>query len=147
MSTISHKVNQLIHNMTKSRPVLTADLFDQALSSASLTDEEEELIEFVRYTGVIDELILRKGLSLPAKPPALCRLSSICDKIGTTIPDHFGAVMQWSAEQNEDNIAWKGNLICNIAYNSDGIELSPNAGTTLYYTYVVHQELFIGLGF
>ena len=66
---------------------------------------------------------------------------------GATIPDHFGAVMKWSAEQNEDNIAWKGNLICNIAYNSDGIELSPNAGTTLYYTYVVHQELFIGLGF
>lgn len=71
--------------MTKARPVLTADLFDQALSSASLTDDEEELIEFVRYTGVIDELILRKGLSLAAKPPALCRLSNICDKIGATI--------------------------------------------------------------
>ena len=82
MSTISRKTNYSIHNMTKSRPVLTADLNDQALSSASLTDEEEELIEFVRYTGVIDELILRKGLCLPAKPPALCRLSNICDKIG-----------------------------------------------------------------
>ena len=75
--------------MIKSRPVLTADLFDQAVSNASLTDEEKALIEFVRYTGVIDELILRKGLSLPAKPPALCRLSNICEKIGATIPDHF----------------------------------------------------------
>ena len=109
--------------------------------------EEEAFIEFVRYTGVIDELILRKGLSLSAKPPALCRLSDICEKIGAVIPDHFSAAMKWSAEQNEDKIAWKGNLICNIAFNGDGIELSPNAGTTLYYTYVVHQELFIGLGF
>jgi hypothetical protein len=92
-------------------------------------------------------LVLRKGLSLPAKPPALCRLSDICEKIGTIIPDHFNAVMKWSAEQSEDKIAWKGNLICNIAFNGDGIELSPNAGTTLYYTYVVHQELFIGLSF
>ena len=133
--------------MNKPRPVLTADLFDQALSNASLTDEEEAFIDFIRYTGVIDELILRKGLSLAAKPPALCKLSDICEKIGSIIPDHFNAVMEWSAEQNEDKIAWKGNLICNLAFNSDGIELSPNAGTTLYYTYVVHQELFIGLGF
>ena len=133
--------------MIKPRPILTSDLFDQALSNASLKEEEEALIEFVRYTGVIDELILRKGLSLPAKPPALCRLSDICEKIGAAIPDHFNAVMDWSAKQSEDNIAWKGNLICNIAFNGDGIELSPNAGTTLYYTYVVHQELFIGLGF
>ncbi len=133
--------------MNKPRPILSADLFDHALSNSSLTAEEEAFIEFVRYTGVIDELILRKGLSLPAKPPALCRLSDICEKIGTAIPDHFSAAMKWSAEQSEDKIAWKGNLICNIAYNGDGIELSPNAGTTLYYTYVVHQELFIGLGF
>ena len=133
--------------MNKSRPILTANLFDQALSNASLTDEEEAFIDFIRYTGLIDELILRKGLSLPAKPPALCRLSDICEKIGTVIPDHFNAVMEWSAEQSEDKIAWKGNLICNIAFNGDGIELSPNAGTTLYYTYVVHQELFNGLGF
>ena len=133
--------------MIKSRPVLTSNLFDQAISDASLTEEEEALIEFVRYTGVIDELILRKGLSLPAKPPALCRLSDICEKIGAAIPDHFSAAMEWSAEQSQDNISWKGNLICNIAFNSDGIELSPNAGTTLYYTYVVHQELFIGLEF
>ena len=132
--------------MTTSRPVLTADLFERALSKASLTNEEAELIDFVRYTGVIDELILRKGLSLPAKPPALCRLADICEKVGAIIPDHFSAVMEWSAEQSEDKIAWKGNLICNIAFNSDGVELSPNAGTTLYYTYVVHQELFIGLG-
>jgi hypothetical protein len=133
--------------MIKTRPVLPADLFDQALSKASLTEEEEAFIEFVRYTGVIDELILRKGLSLPAKPPALCRLSDICEKIGAIIPDHFSAAMEWSAEQSEDKIAWKGNLICNIAFNSDGIELSPNAGTALYHTYVVYQELFIGLGF
>ena len=133
--------------MIKSRPILTPDLFDQAISNASLKEEEEALIEFVRYTGVIDELILRKGLSLPAKPPALSRLSDICEKIGAAIPEHFSAVMEWSAEQSQDNIAWKGNLICNIAFNSEGVELSPNAGTTLYYTYVVHQELFIGLGF
>ena len=126
---------------------MTPDLFDQAISNASLKEEEEALIEFVRYTGVIDELILRKGLSLPAKPPALCRLSDICEKIGAAIPEHFSAVMEWSAEQSQDNIAWKGNLICNIAFNGEGVELSPNAGTTLYYTYVVHQELFSGLGF
>ena len=131
--------------MIKARPVLTADLFDQAIAKASLTEEEEALIDFVRYTGVIDELILRKGLSLPAKPPALCRLTEICDKIGAVIPEHFKAVMEWSVKQSEDNISWKGNLICNIAFNGDGIELSPNAGTTMYYTYVVHQELFIGL--
>ncbi len=91
--------------MTQSRPILSADHFDQALSNASLTKEEEAFIEFVRYTGVIDELILRKGLSLPAKPPALCKLSDICEKIGAVIPDHFNAAMRWSAEQNEDKIA------------------------------------------
>lgn len=129
------------------RPILTAEQFDRAISNSSLTEEEEALIDFIRYTGVIDELVLRKGLSLPSKPPALCRLADACEKIGAVIPDHFAAVMEWSAEQNEDSIAWKGNLLCDIAFTRDGVELSPYAGITLYHTYVVHQELFTGLGF
>ncbi len=131
--------------MPRGRPILSGDLFDQAVSLASLTPEEEELIDFVRCTGVIDELIIRKGLSLPSKPPSLCLLANICEKIGATIPDHYRAVMEWSVENSTDGIAWKGNLICAIACNSDGVELSPNAGTSLYYTFVVHKELFLGL--
>jgi len=112
-----------------------------------LTTDEEALIDFVRYTGVIDALILRKGLSLAAKPPALCLLADACEKVGSAIPDHYAEIMRWSAAVSPDSIAWRGNLLCGLAYNSDGIELSPNAGTTLYHTYVVHQELFTGLGF
>ena len=132
--------------MAKHRPQLNSEHFDRAIAGSALTEDERELIEFVRFTGVIDELILRKGLSLPTKPPALCKLADACEKLGAMIPDHFEAVLAWSAERNEDGIAWRGNLLCNIACNSDGIELSPNAGTALYHTYVVHQELFTGLG-
>ncbi|MAS28547.1 MAG: hypothetical protein CMN97_09935 [Synechococcus sp. NAT40] len=133
--------------MINKRPVLSSDQFERAVAAATLTTDEEALIDFVRYTGVIDALILRKGLSLPAKPPALCLLADACEKLGTVIPDHYAQIMRWSAEISPDAIAWRGNLVCSLAYNSDGIELSPNAGTALYHTYVVHQELFTGLGF
>tara|TARA_B100001093_G_scaffold15685_1_gene14347 strand:- start:115 stop:513 length:399 start_codon:yes stop_codon:yes gene_type:complete len=132
--------------MLCSRPILSAELFDIAVASSSLTAEEEEMIDFVRCTGVIDELSIRKGLSLPSKPPSLCLLANICEKVGSSIPDHFQSVMNWSKTQSSDGIAWKGNLICAIAFTSDGVEISPNAGTSLYFTFVVHKELFVGLG-
>lgn len=133
--------------MNSNRPVLNAELFDQALEASSLTTKEAALIDFVRYTGVFNELILRKGLSLPAKPPALCMLSDICKKIGKSIPNHFNNIMSWSAEHSPDKISWKPNLVCSIAYNNEGEELSPQAGTTLYHTFAVHKELFTGLSY
>ena len=127
------------------RPVIEVRLFNQAIAESLLTSEEESIIDYIRYTGVFDELKMRKDLSLPSKPPALWLLANACEKIGEKIPEHFSNIRSWSKSQNEDSIAWDGNLICSIVYNCDGIEISPTSGTALYHTFAVHRELFSGL--
>jgi hypothetical protein len=51
--------------LSSKRPIIEAASFNQALASSSLTKEEESIIEYIRYTGVFDELKIRKELSLP----------------------------------------------------------------------------------
>ena len=126
------------------RPILDVAKFNQALSSSLLSEEEESIIDYIRYTGVFDELKIRKDLSLPSKPPALWLLAQACEKIGEKIPEHFSKIKSWSKSRSEDAIAWDGNLVCCIVYNCDGIEISPTSGTALYHTFAVHRELFLG---
>jgi hypothetical protein len=51
--------------LSSKRPIIEVASFNQALASSSLTKEEESIIEYIRYTGVFDELKIRKELSLP----------------------------------------------------------------------------------
>ena len=44
------------------RPILEVAKFNQALASSFLTEEEESIIDYIRYTGVFDELKMRKAL-------------------------------------------------------------------------------------
>ena len=129
------------------RPILEVAKFNQALASSLLSDEEESIIDYIRYTGVFDELKMRKDLSLPSKPPALWLLAQACEKVGEKIPKHFSKIKSWSKSRSEDAIAWDGNLVCCIVYNCDGIEISPTSGTALYHTFAVHRELFLGLDY
>ena len=92
------------------------------------------------------ELSLRKSLALPAKPPALYRLNKACEKIASRLPEQAQQMMNWSASQSPDQISWGGNLVCSIGFNADGERLEPESGTVLYHTFVVHKELFNGLG-
>ena len=50
-----------------------------------------------------------------------------------------------SKEINEHKVKWDGDLVCSLAWNKDGERLSPENGTCLYHTFVVHKELFQGL--
>ena len=129
------------------RPLLEVTSFNKALAEAMLTNEEESIIEYIRYTGVFDELKMRKDLSLPSKPPALWLLATACEKIGEKIPEYFLIIRSWSKSRSADAIAWDGNLVCSIVYNCDGDEISPVSGTALYHTFAVHRELFTGLEF
>ena len=130
---------------SNTRPTLKPDEIDQAINRADLTDIESEIIEYIRYIGVFNELSLKKALSMPSKPPALYRLCKACEKIGSHLPEQFKAMMAWSENESDDNIAWQGNLVCSIAYTRDGIKLQPENATSLYHTFAVHQELFNGL--
>ena len=129
------------------RPKIDVAKFNQALASSLLSEEEESIIDYIRYTGVFDELKMRKDLMLPSKPPALWLLAQACEKIGEKIPELFSKIKSWSKSRSEDAIAWDGNLVCCIVYNCDGIEISPTSGTTLYHTFAVHRELFSGLDY
>ncbi len=127
------------------RPKTPLKAFEKALKQANLSKSEEELIEYIRYTGCFTQVSLTQALKLRTKPPALSILCRICSKIGANFPEHFAAVRQWSMEVNEYGISWDGDLICSTALNIDGKRLTPEAGTTQYHTFVVHQELFQGL--
>ena len=128
------------------RPKHNTQDFEIAINNSELTELELDLVEHIRYTGIFDELSLRKSLSLPTKPPALYRLNKICEKIAIQIPEIAKQFFEWSAQENPDKIAWKGNLICSIGYSCDGVRLEPESGTVLYHTFIVHKELFNGLG-
>ena len=127
------------------RPALDPERFEAALLKAELSDDETEIIDYIRYIGVFNELSLRQSLSLASKPPALYKLCKACTKIGAHIATDFEEIMSWSQAHSGDHIAWHGNLVCSIAYSCDGYKLQPEDGTSLYHTFAVHQELFNGL--
>ena len=128
------------------RPKLNKIEFDAAVERAKLSGPESDIIEYIRYNGIFDELSLRKALSLPSKPPALYLLNKTCEKIAIHLPIISSKLFEWSAFQNPDHITWKGNLVCSIGFNCDGDRLEPESGTVLYHTFVVHKELFNGFG-
>ena len=128
------------------RPRLDLETFELALNNAGLDSCELEIIEHIRYIGIFDELSLRKSLALPSKPPALYRLNKACQKIAAQLPEQAQQLMEWSAAQSPDQISWTGNLVCSIGFNADGERLEPESGTVLYHTFIVHKELFNGLG-
>ena len=128
------------------RPRLDPETFELALKNAGLDPCELEIIEHIRYIGIFDELSLRKSLALPSKPPALYRLNKACQKIAAQLPEQAQQLMEWSAAQSPDQISWTGNLVCSIGFNADGERLEPESGTVLYHTFIVHKELFNGLG-
>ena len=128
------------------RPKLNKFQFEIAVENAGLTELEIDILEYIRYNGIFDELSLRKALSLPSKPPALYRLNKICEKVAIHLPAVSNKLFEWSKQQNPDNIAWKGNLVCSIGFNCDGDRLEPESGTVLYHTFIIHKELFNGFG-
>ena len=128
------------------RPKLDKIEFEAAVERSKLSGSESDIIEYIRYNGIFDELSLRKALSLPSKPPALYLLNKACEKIAIQLPVISRKLFEWSAFQNPDNITWKGNLVCSIGFNCDGDRLEPESGTVLYHTFVVHKELFNGFG-
>ena len=129
----------------KQRPIVPLAAFEKALAMALLSEDEKDLIDYIRYVGLFTQVSLMKELRLKPKPPVLSLLCTICRKIGAHMPEHFEAVRAWSIYVSEDGVRWDGNLICSIAMNIDGERLSPESGTTHYHTFVVHKELFRGL--
>ncbi len=125
--------------------MISVKAFEEAVNRAGLSSNEQEIIDHIRYTGVFNQVTLTKDLRLRAKPPVLSTLCEICRKIGKHIPDHFDSVRTWSETQNEYGVRWDGNLVCSTAKNGDGEDLTPEAGTTQYHTFVIHKEFFNGL--
>tara|TARA_Y100000768_G_C23713752_1_gene556998 strand:+ start:128 stop:523 length:396 start_codon:yes stop_codon:yes gene_type:complete len=126
------------------RPITPLKEFQEALSKAELSDNDYELIDYIRYTSVFTQPSLVKDLKRPSKPPLLTVLCQICRKIGQEMPDHFEKVIDWSMQMSEHNTRWDAHLICAEAFNVDQIALSPNNGTCLFDVLVVHKELFLG---
>ena len=126
------KIIDLIHGL----------IFDQKLVRIK---SEKELIDYIRYIGVFNQVSLTQSLRLTNKPPVLSILCEICRKIGNHMPDHFSAVREWSEKASEDGVRWDGDLVCSTAWNIDGERLTPELGTTQFHTFVVHKELFKGL--
>jgi len=127
------------------RPITPIKEFEEACIKAKLDNEEQKIIDHIRYVGVFTQPSLTKDLKLSSKPPILSILCDICRKIGAHMPDHFTKVRHWSKAINEHNVKWDGDLICSLAWNKDGERLSPESGTSLYHTFAVHKELFQGL--
>ena len=127
------------------RPIISKEEFEEACIKAQLNNNEQKIIDHIRYVGVFTQPSLTKDLKLNSKPPLLSILCDICRKIGNEIPDHFNNVRKWSREINEHKVKWDGDLICTLAWNIDGERLSPENGTCPYHTFAVHKELFQGL--
>ena len=127
------------------RPITPLDEFDTALRQAELSSSDQELLEYIRYVGIFNQVSLTKELRLNQKPPVLSVLCKVCRKIGENIPEHFAAVREWSKKVSEYGVCWDGDLVCSIVWNIDGIRLTPEAGTSQYHTFAVHKELFNGL--
>ena len=127
------------------RPITPVDDFEKACIKANLNNDEQKIIDHIRYVGVFTQPSLTKDLRLNSKPPILTKLCEICRKIGEYMPDHLSKVRKWSKEINQNNVKWDGDLICSLAWNKDGERLSPENGTSLYHTFAVHKELFQGL--
>ena len=127
------------------RPITPIESFNHAFEIAGLSDNQRQLIDYIRYIGTFNQVSLVQALRLNAKPPALSLICEACRKVGAYMPKHFAAVREWSKEVSEDGVRWDGDLICSIAFNIDGNRLNPESGTTQYHTFVVHQELFQGL--
>ena len=130
--------------IAKSRPITPVKLFDEAFEKVGLSKSDQELIEYIRYMGTFDQVRLKQSLKLKQKPPALSILCEICRKLGDYMPEHFSAVRKWSKEISEHGVCWDGDLICSVAFNIDGLRLTPESGTTQYHTFAVHKELFQG---
>ena len=126
------------------RPITPVDEFEKALKITDLSNQDHELIEYIRYTSVFTQPSLIKDLKRPSKPPILSDLCKICKKIGINMPIHFEKVIKWSKGISEHNTRWDAHLICAEALTIDNIPLSPAAGTALFDVLVVHKELFIG---
>ena len=126
------------------RPKISVEEFEKAIHLAALSQSDQELIEYIRYTGIFSQPMIVKDLRLSSKPPALSRLTTISRKIGAKIPEHFAAVRQWSLSINPSGIKWDGDLICSGIRNIDGELLCPELGNALYDFLAVHKELFTG---
>ena len=126
------------------RPITPIEEFERALDKADLTDQDHELIDYIRYTSVFTQPSLVKDLRRPSKPPLLTVLCQICKKIGSEMPDHFKQVIDWSINISEHSTRWDAHLICAEALNIENIPLSPAHGTSLFDVLVVHKELFLG---
>ena len=77
---------------TITRPKLAESDFEKALKNTTLSEMEQELIDYIRYAGVFSQPSLVKDLRLNSKPPVLSILCEICRKIGENMPEHFEAV-------------------------------------------------------
>ena len=131
-------------NEINQRPITPIEEFEIALSEAELSDEDYELIDYIRYTSVFTQPSLVKDLKRPSKPPLLTNLCQICRKIGSQMPEHYEKVIDWSIQMSDYNTRWDGHLICAEALSVDKIPISPSYGTSLFYVLVVHKELFLG---
>ncbi len=127
------------------RPQIPVKDFEEAIEKANLDQSEQELIDYIRFTGVFTQPSLVKDLRINSKPPVLSVLCSICRKIGNHIPEHFESIRKWSKETSPHGVRWDGDLVCSTARNIEGEPLSPESGTTHFETLVVHKEFFTGL--
>lgn len=127
------------------RPITPLVEFEEAFEKADLNDSERKIIDYIRYIGCFTQPSLVKELKLNSKPPALSILCNICREIGLYMPEHFSAVREWSKNVSVHNVRWDGDLVCSVAYDIDGNQLTPEFGTVQFHTFVVHKELFQGL--
>ena len=127
------------------RPKISSESLDDAISKASLSEIEMDIIEYIRFTGTFTQPLVVQALKIGSRPPMLSILCESCRKIGNQIPDHFLKVRDWSELVSVDGVRWDGDLICSSTFNIDGIRLSPEFRTTQFHNFAVHPEFFTGL--
>ena len=127
------------------RPTINVYEFENAMKKAQLSDQEKELIDYIRFIGTFTQPDLIKALRVDSKPPILSILCNTCRKIGEHMPLHFDKVRKWSELVSVDGVRWDGDLICSATFNIDGERLTPEVGTCQFHNFAVHKELFQGL--